>query len=207
MGLKIINFKKNLKKFINNKNTLSNSINKINKLNLKKTKILILFNYVPELNNFLYWLQQLYAESLGKNKKGFIPVVSQAPKDHHSLLQLYLDGPRNKVFYVFSSKKNMGIKTDQTFFEYDISYLKRKKLSDIKISQKDAFIKVLKEKKIPVREILINEFNEQTIGKLFFLSIFETIALGKIMKINPYDQPAVEEVKVLSKKFLSSKKF
>ena len=68
---------------------------------------MILFNYVPELNDFLFWLQQLLAESLGKKKKGFIPVVSNAPKDHHSLIQLYLDGPKDK-FYTFwgSSNKN-----------------------------------------------------------------------------------------------------
>ena len=64
-------------------------------------------NYIPQLTDFLYWSQQLLAESLEKNKnKGFIPVISNAPKDHHSLLQLYLDGPKDKFFYVFSSKKN-----------------------------------------------------------------------------------------------------
>ena len=70
---------------------------------------MILFNYVPELNDFLFWLQQLLAESLGKKKKGFMPVVSNAPKDHHSLLQLYLDGPKDKIFYVFSSKSKKNL--------------------------------------------------------------------------------------------------
>ena len=70
---------------------LSDSLKKISKINTKKTKLIIFFNYVPELNNFLFWSQQLLAESLGKDKKGFTPIVSIAPKDHHSLLQLYLD--------------------------------------------------------------------------------------------------------------------
>ena len=109
MGLKPENFKKNLPKFLNNRKILSNSFRQLSKLNIKRSKVLILFNYVPELNDFMLWCQQLLAESLGKNKKGFIPVISNAPKDHHSLLQLYLDGPRDKIFYVFSSKsKKLG---------------------------------------------------------------------------------------------------
>ena len=66
---------------------------------------------------------------------------------------------------------------------------------------------MLKNKKIPFREINIQKFNEDTIGKLFLQFIMETIFLGKLIKVNPFDQPAVEEVKVLTKKFLVSKKF
>ena len=71
MGLKPENFKKNLPRFLNNRNTLYNSVRQLSKLGIKKSKVLILFNYVPELNNFMLWCQQLLAESLGKNKKGF----------------------------------------------------------------------------------------------------------------------------------------
>ena len=207
MGLKVENFKKNLSKFIYNKKIILNSINLFNKLKINKAKILIFFNYVPELNNFLYWSQQLFAESLGKNKKGFIPVVSIAPKDHHSLLQLYLDGPKDKVFYIFSSSKRGNLKTKSGFFSDSIWYLRKKKYSNIKNSQKNAFLRVLKNKKIPFREINIQKFDENTIGKLFLQFIMETILLGKLINVNPFDQPAVEEVKVLTKKFLASKKF
>ena len=69
MGLKPENFKKNLSKLINNRIFLSNSIKQISKLNIKKSKTLIFFNYVPELNDFLFWSQQLLAESLGKKSE------------------------------------------------------------------------------------------------------------------------------------------
>jgi len=207
MGLKPENFKKNLKKLINNSSFLSNSIKQISKLNIKKSKTLIFFNYVPELNDFLFWSQQLLAESLGKNQKGFIPVISNAPKDHHSLLQLYLDGPKDKIFYVFSSKEQKSMKIDYNFFGEKMKHLNKKKYHDIKLSQKNAFIETLKEKKIPFREIIVKKFNEDTIGKLFFSFIFETIVLAKMTKVNPFDQPAVEKVKILTKNFLNSKKF
>ena len=207
MGLKPENFKKNLSKLINNRGFLSNSIKQISKLNIKKSKTLVFFNYVPELNDFLFWSQQLLAESLGKNQKGFIPVISNAPKDHHSLLQLYLDGPKNKIFYVFSSKEQKSMKIDSNFFGKKMKHLNKKKYHDIKLSQKNAFIEILKEKKIPFREIIIQKLDEDAIGKLFFSFIFETIVLAKMMKVNPFDQPAIEKVKILTKNFLNSKKF
>ena len=207
MGLKIKNFKKNLNNLINNKKFLFKSLNLIKKLKLKKTSVLILFNYVPELNDFLFWVQQLFAESLGKNNKGFIPVISNAPKDHHSLLQLYLDGPKDKIFYIFSSKKKLSIKTKSNFFGKEMEHLNKKKYNNVINSQKNAFVKALKLKKIPFREINIKKFDEDALGKLFLSFMIETILLGKIMNINPFDQPAVEQVKITTKRFLSSKKF
>ena len=206
MGLNPKNFKKNLPKFLNSKKILSNSIKQLLKIKIKKFKTVILFNYVPELNDFLLWLQQLLAESLGKKKKGFMPVVSNAPKDHHSLLQLYLDGPKDKIFYVFSSKSKKNLKLNCNVFGKEVSYLNKKSYQDVKVSQKNAFIEILKKNRTPFREVVIKKFDEDTLGKLFLLFIFETIALGKMMKINPFDQPAVEKVKVLTKKFLISKK-
>ena len=186
MGLNLNNLKKNLRKFLNNNKILSNSRKEILNFKNNKFKILIFFNYIPELNDFLFWLQQLLAESLGKNKKGFLPVVSPAPKDHHSLLQLYLDGPKDKIFYVFN-------------------FLKKKGFDNLKVAQKNAFVEVLKKNKIPYREINIKKLDEDTLGKLFFLFIIETLALGELMKVNTFDQPAVEQVKVLTKKFLKLK--
>ena len=206
MGLNPKNFKKNVPKFLNSKKILSNSIKQLLKIKIKKFKTVILFSYVPELNDFLFWLQQLLAESLGKKKKGFMPVVSNAPKDHHSLLQLYLEGPKDKIFYVFSSKSKKNLKLNCDIFGKEMSYLNTKSYQDVKVSQKNAFIEILKKNRTPFREVVIKKFDEDTLGKLFLLFIFETIALGKMMKINPFDQPAVEKVKVLTKQFLISKK-
>ena len=87
-----------------------------------KIKSVVFLNYHPKLNQFLFWCQQLIAESLGKKKKGFFPVISNVPKDHHSLLQLYLDGPKDKIFYIFSSKENSGIHIRTKQISNNISY-------------------------------------------------------------------------------------
>ena len=204
MGLSAKSFKTDISKILKNKKLLNQEIKDIYKLDIKKNKTLILLNYVPELKNFMYWCQQLFAESLGKNKKGFIPVVSNAPKDHHSLLQLYLDGPRDKFFYIFSTKNEKKIKINSLNFGKNFKYLYKKTHNKVKISQKNAFIKVLKEKKISFREFQIKKFNENIIGKLFFIFIFETLVFSKKLGVNPFDQPAVERVKIMTKKILIS---
>ena len=205
MDINISKLRKNLLCHFNkNRVFLKDSTIKLTNL-FKQNKFnnLIFLNYIPELNKFLYWYQQLIAESLGKNKKGFLPVVSPAPKDHHSLLQLYLDGPRNKMFFIFSgeTKKNNTINSKN--FGKQFNYLNNKSLSKIKDAQKNAFIEALKKEKIPYREFKIQKIDEQTIGELFAYFILETSIVGKLSKINPFDQPAVEQVKINTKKILS----
>ena len=168
-------------------------------MNSKKYNNLIFLNYSPELEKFLFWYQQLIAESLGKMNKGFMPVVSNVPKDHHSLLQLYLDGPKDKLFNIFSAKKNSGQKIKIDNKTKIVSFLNKKKIIDVKIAQNKALVKSFEKKNIPFREFKIKKLNEETLGELFSFFIVETVIVGKILEINPFNQPAVEQVKVLTK--------
>ena len=205
MGLNITRFKKNFfisEKLINNKFLKKNSITLANLLESSRYKNIVLLNYAPNLDKFLYWLQQLIAESLGKKGKGFLPSISLAPKDHHSLLQLYLDGPKDKLFYIFSSENTNDKKIKLKNFDKKLNYLNNKSLSKIKIAQKNAFIQVLKKNKIPFREFEIKDYSEEILGELFSYFILETVIIGKLAKINPFDQPAVEQVKINTKKLL-----
>ena len=172
-------------------------------INNKKLNNLVFFNYSPELDKFLYWSQQLIAESLGKKGKGFLPIISPAPKDHHSLLQLYLDGPEDKLFYVFGTDAGNKEKLNSNFLDKKLDFLNNKSLSQIKAAQKNAFLKSLKKKRIPFREFKIRDFSEKVLGELFSYFILETAIVGKLININPFDQPAVEEVKINTKRILS----
>ena len=205
MGLNIKSFRKNILKYFtkNNRRIILESANQLSKCYLSKNiSSMIFFNYSSKLNNLALWCQQLIAESLGKKNKGILPILSKAPKDHHSLLQLYLDGPKDKIFYVFSekNKKNMKIRNS---FNNSLSYLSNKNLNQVIESQKNAFLKVLKRKKISYKEITVHKCNEETIGEFFSYFILETGIIGKLINVNPFNQPAVEEVKVLTKKNLS----
>tara|TARA_E500000075_G_C6752365_1_gene203579 strand:- start:66 stop:587 length:522 start_codon:yes stop_codon:yes gene_type:complete len=169
----------------------------------KKINNLIFLNYVPELKNFLYWCQQLIAESLGKKNMGFLPMVSNVPKDHHSLLQLYLDGPKDKVFNIFSKEEKSREKISIAKKLSIYSFLNKKKLSTVKNAQIKALIKSFTKKNIPFREFRIKEINEEVLGKLFSYFIIETVIIGKLLNVNPFDQPAVEQVKDYTKQNLS----
>ena len=206
MGLKVKSFRKNLLTYFNSKKNLilvESVIKIVNIYNLKKIKSIVLLNYATELNDFLYWCQQLIAESLGKQGKGILPVVSLAPRDHHSLMQLYLDGPKDKLFYIFSLNTNKKMKINSNIFGKDFKFAENKELIKIIQSQKKALTQVLKKKKIPFREFKINNSSEEILGELFAYFILETTLVGKLIGINPFDQPAVEEVKILTKRYLS----
>jgi glucose-6-phosphate isomerase len=206
MGLKKNYLRKNLLSFFKTKKKtllINNVIKLAHIYNYKKINSLIMLNYAPEVDEFLYWCQQLIAESLGKKGKGILPIVSPAPRDHHSLLQLYLDGPRDKLFYIFSLKFNKKMKIKKNVFGKSFNFAESKELSKAKEAQKKALIHVLKRKNIPYQEFVVNKKNEETLGELFSYFIMETSIIGKLINVNPFDQPAVEEVKVLTKKYLS----
>jgi glucose-6-phosphate isomerase len=108
MGLNTKNFKQ-LNSIIKNKNFLNSLIvNVAATLNFIRNKKYnsIIINYDESSESLFKWYQQLIAESLGKKGKGLMPVISPAPKDHHSALQLYLDGPKDKFFHIFSLEEN-----------------------------------------------------------------------------------------------------
>jgi len=206
IGLKPIKFK-NLKKLVKNKNfvsSLTSNVASIYTLNLKGIRNSIILNYDSNLNDFGYWYQQLVAESLGKKKKGINPFLSFCPKDHHSLLQLYLDGPKDKFFTFLSTS---GIKTkfkvSKNIIANKIRFLKNRKIEFIIKSQSKALKKIFKVKKIPFREIVFKKRNEESLGEIFTFLVLETILLSRLMKINPFDQPAVEQVKIETKKLLT----
>jgi len=206
MGLNLMKFK-NLKKLIKSKSFTSALIQNvacIYTLISKKNNNSVILNYDSNLNDLGYWYQQLVAESLGKEGKGINPTLSFGPKDHHSLLQLYLDGPKDKFFTFFNSiEKADSPKVFQHVIPKDMSFLKNKNLRFIVDAQFSAVKNIFKLKKIPFREIIFNRKNEEELGEIFTFFVLETILLSRLMKVNPFDQPAVEEVKIETKKILS----
>jgi len=204
MGLNEKKFKQ-FNNLIYNKRFINNLIDNVNStLNLlKKGKFTsIILNYDERSESFFKWYQQLIAESLGKKSKGILPIISSMPKDNHSLMQFYLDGPKKSLFtffYVFNKKK-IFIKNDKILTGYN--YLKNKSIDKIVYAQKLATEKVFRKKNIPFRSFEVLERNEKTIGELFTFFILETILLGRALNINPFDQPSVELIKKETKRIL-----
>ena len=201
LGLEEKKFKQ-LNNLIKNKNfmnlLLRNVSNIIFFLKNKKYNSVIL-NYDQKSEDFFLWYQQLVGESLGKKQKGIYPLISKMPRDNHSLMQLYLDGPRNNFFTIFNFNDKKSNKLNNKSILKSHNYLKNKTLSKIINSQKEATEKVFQKKKIPFRSFEIKNRKESTLGELFTFFVLETIMIGKALKINPYNQPSVELIKVATK--------
>ena len=205
MGLNPKKFRQ-LNNIIKNKNFLNSLLKNVEAIlflrNQKKSNS-ILLNYNSNLVDFLEWYKQLTAESLGKKGKGILPIISNMPKDNHSLMQFYIDGIK-KNFYSFFFLSDQETKTI-TFKKVsgDYKYLKKGTLSNIIYNQKIATEKTFEMKKIPFRSFNILKKDEKTLGEMFIFFMLETILLGKAMNVNPYDQPSVELIKTQTKKYLT----
>ena len=146
----------------------------------------------------------MVAESLGKHKKGILPIISNMPKDNHSVMQLYLDGFRNNFYTFFNVDENKSPKINKDYIYETHKYLKNKSINQIRKAQKLASEKVFRQKKIPFRSFDLKKRDEKILGELFSFFILETILLGKCLNLNPYDQPAVELIKTKTKSLLIS---
>tara|TARA_B100002052_G_scaffold155229_1_gene141477 strand:- start:1838 stop:3004 length:1167 start_codon:yes stop_codon:yes gene_type:complete len=162
----------------------------------------IILNYDERSEELFKWYQQLLAESLGKKSKGLLPVISTMPKDNHSLMQLYLDGPKNSFYTFFDVIEKKTSKINNSLILNSHNYLKNKSFLDIKIAQKKATQNVFKNKKIPFRSFNVLNRSEKSLGEIFTFFMLETILLGHALKVNPFDQPSVELIKIETNKIL-----
>ena len=204
MGLNSSKFKR-FDQLILNKSFVNNLLHNVSTLYemIKKRKTnSIILNYDESSSSLFMWYQQLVAESLGKKSNGVFPIISSMPKDNHSLMQLYLDGNKNCFFTFFDVLNQKSPQINKKKIYNNLNYLKKHNVQSIKSAQKQATKNVFKAKKIPFRSFEVLNKNEETLGELFTFFMLETILLGKMMKLNPFDQPAVELIKKETKKIL-----
>ena len=178
------------------------SLQKFKKINLN-----VLMTYSDALFFFGKWYLQLWAESIGKNSKGITPIHSIGTTDQHSQLQLYLDGPRDKFFtFITKNHSDLGLKMNSTILKkFKVGYLAGKKMGDLMQAEQQSTLDIFIKNGFPMREIYCKKIDEYLIGQLMVFSILETITICTLLGVNPFNQPAVEQGKQLTKKYLSSK--
>jgi len=171
----------------------------------KGADLSVFMAYADRLDRFIAWHCQLWAESLGKQGNGTTPVKAIGPVDQHSQLQLWLDGPRDKMFTVFRTTtvgegpQALASLAEGTGFEG----LAGKHIGDLVDAEARATIDTLARNGRPVREFLVPKLDEFALGALFMHFMLETIIAGKVLGVDPFDQPAVEEGKILARKYLA----
>ena len=173
-----------------------------NNLNLLSS---VLMTYSDSLYYFGKWYLQLWAESIGKKNQGITPIHSIGATDQHSQLQLYLDGPKDKFFTFITtnhSKKGLHVNND-IMISAEVNYLVNRKMGDLMQAEQQSTLDVFNSKNIKFREIFIEIIDEKRIGELMAASIVETVASCIYFGVDPFNQPAVEAGKKLTKQYLS----
>jgi len=177
----------------------------IHTLNREKgvTQILTM-PYAESLRAFTRWHCQLWAESVGKNGLGTTPIRAVGPVDQHSQLQLYLDGPDDKFYTIVTIPSyGKGPKIDAAEArKYGLDYMADRTIGDMVTCQSRATQDTLRKRGRTVREIVVDNVNEENLGGLFASFMLETIITAQLMGVNAYDQPAVEEGKKLTRTYL-----
>lgn len=164
----------------------------------------VLMTYSDSLHYFGKWYLQLWSESTGKKNLGLTPIHATGTTDQHSQLQLFLDGPKDKFFtFVTTNHNRKGLMINKSILDQNnLQFLAGKYMGDLMEAEQRATIDTFINNKFAIREIKLPEINEYYIGKLMALCIFETITACYCLGVNPFDQPAVEEGKILTKKYL-----
>lgn len=164
----------------------------------------VIMPYADRLQYLAFWHRQLWAESLGKQGKGTTPIDAVGPVDQHSQMQLYLDGPVDKLVSVITTDcAGKGPGVDPEFVANDaLSYLGGKTVGDLVDAEQRATVDTLISNGRPTRTFAIDEVREETMGALMMHFMLETIIAAHLWGVEPYEQPAVEEGKVLARQYL-----
>lgn len=167
--------------------------------------IAVTMGYADRLERFTRWWVQLWAESIGKNGQGTQPVAAVGPVDQHSQLQLYLAGPNDKLFTVLTTGVSgqgpiMDERLARRAGEPDFG---GKRIGDLVAAQGRATVDTLARNGRPTRRIHVDRLDERTMGELLMHFMLETILTGYALGVDPFDQPAVEEGKLLAKQYLA----
>ena len=168
--------------------------------------ISVLMTYADRLEKFSRWYVQLWAESLGKNGKGTTPVAALGPVDQHSQLQLFIAGPRDKLFTVVTTNTGgAGAKMDaELAARAGEPGFAGKTIGDLVAAQGRATAETLAKNGCPVRSIQLATLDEAAFGELLMQFMLETIVAAQLLGVDAFDQPAVEEGKALAKRYLTS---
>lgn len=168
----------------------------------------VLWSYTDRLKSFGPWWRQLWAESLGKDGKGTTPVAALGPVDQHSQLQLFLDGPGNALYTIVTTDtEGKGPRIGAERAEaLGVGYLAGKHMGDLIAAEARATAETLAHHGRPVRRIHVPKIDERALGALFMHFMLETIVMGRLMSVDPFNQPAVEEGKVLARRYLGGER-
>lgn len=165
----------------------------------------VFMTYVDRLNPFIRWCCQIWSESIGKTIKASTPIQAFGTMDQHSQLQLYLDGPKDKLFTIIT-EDDVSLNGKEIIFykklNNKIEHIIGKRLGAVMLAEQLSTIESLLKRQVPLRQIIVQNVNEEVLGGMAMHFMLETLIVAKLMGINPINQPAIERVKIRTKELL-----
>jgi glucose-6-phosphate isomerase len=168
----------------------------------------VLLPYIDRLAPFGLWYRQLWAESLGKGGQGTTPIAARGTVDQHSQLQLWLDGPADKMFtLILGEAAGTGGRLDAALAGgAGLEYLDGRTMGDLLAAEQEATAETLIRSGRPTRIMRIVRADGETMGALMMHFMLETILAADLFGVDPFDQPAVEDGKRLARARLAAMK-
>ena len=164
----------------------------------------VIMPYLDRLGHFGLWFRQLWAESLGKGGKGTTPIRALGTVDQHSQLQLYLGGPGDKMFTLVMGEVagSGGSVAADLASDPALGYLAGKQMGDLLDAEQRATAQSLMRNGRPTRVLRIARPDAKSLGALLMHYMLETIIAADLLGVDAFDQPAVEEGKVIARQYL-----
>jgi glucose-6-phosphate isomerase len=161
----------------------------------------VMMPYCDRLGRFAAWFAQLWAESLGKDGQGTAPIACLGPVDQHSQLQLFMDGPHEHLITVVRvPSAGTGPRIDAALADAaGVGYLAGRTAGDLVAAQAEAVPQALAQAGRPVRTFDLPCLDEASLGALMMHMMLETILAAHLMGVDPFDQPAVELAKAITR--------
>ena len=177
--------------------------------NERGLNVTVMMPYVDRLDSFAFWYRQIWAESLGKDGKGTTPVRAMGTIDQHSQTQLYLGGPIDKMFTLLiqdTAGQGSVVSSETVAGDKSLAYLEGHRMGDLLLAEADATAATLVKNGRPTRVIRIGTLDEKVMGALMMHFMLETMFAAELWGIDAFDQPAVEESKIVTRQYLSQRR-
>lgn len=165
----------------------------------------VFMTYVDRLSPFIRWCCQIWSESIGKTIKASTPIQAFGTMDQHSQLQLYLDGPKDKLFTIIT-EDDVSLNGKEIIFykklNSKIEHIIGKRIGEVMLAEQLSTVESLLKCHVPLRQIIVKNVNEEVLGGIAMHFMLEVFIVAKLMGINPLNQPAIEKVKIRTKELL-----
>lgn len=178
----------------------------------KSKSMSVMMPYADGLRDIADWYRQLWAESLGKRydlngKEVFVgqtPIKALGVTDQHSQVQLFREGPNNKIFTILEVNRfSVSLRIPDALTQIaEMDYLRKATMNKLMAAELRGTLDALKVSNRPVMRIILPKLEAFTVAQVLYMLEVETAMAGRLYNVNTFDQPGVEEGKIIARRLM-----